>query len=140
VVEDGSPVLARRAPDTLAQPVAPSLSPSQVEAEVSVTPEALAERLLGTPVPTPATGRQIETLIAQHAVNLELDGRFLLQYLVRYGAPTQLDVRLPDGTTGWRTVEHGELDGGVLHAWCPAEATYLRLPLSSITRARTRHA
>jgi hypothetical protein len=105
--------------------------------DVSVTPEALAERLLGTPVPTPATGRQVDALITEHAIDLGLDGRFMVQYLVRYGAPTHLNVRLPDGTTRWRKLERGELVGDVLHAWCPAEATYVQVPLSSITQARS---
>jgi hypothetical protein len=123
-----------------------SPSGSQVEPErsatqaVAVSPEVLAERLLGTPVPILASGRQIEALIAEHSIELDVEGRFLLQYLVRYGAPTQLNVRSLDGSTRWRTLERGELDGPVLHAWCSAEATYVQVPLSSIIQARNRSA
>jgi hypothetical protein len=102
-----------------------------------VDPLELAARLQAAAAPAePMSEHQARAMIAKHAAQLSVTEQFNLQYLVSYGLSTRVEATVDGGATRLWTLEKGELDGDVLHAWCPDVGDYETLPLSAITKVR----
>jgi hypothetical protein len=95
----------------------------------------LAAHLRTTEIPEPMSERETEAAIARWAGQLPAADRFNLGYLICYGTPMQVRVRVDDGAVTW-SLESGELTGETLFGWRPETQNYQRVPLSSIVRVR----
>lgn len=138
---DGVPAIARMAPASSETPAIPvqAVTSSQrgdVSTGTGVSPDELAGRLMSAPNYRRVTAYEVEAVISQGTPLLTRGDRFNLQYLVVYGMPATVEATDDDGTITRWDMEHGELDGETLDAWCPDLGDYQRVPLSNIARVR----
>ena len=76
--------------------------------------------------------QDVQARIARHATRLASYDRFNLQYLICHGIPVRVQIKHDQGGTERCSLESGELEACVLHAWCSTTQDYRRLRLSSL--------
>jgi Helicase conserved C-terminal domain len=100
-----------------------------------IDPGELAVRLRGATGPSePMSEYDIRAMIAKHTPRLSFSERYRLQHLVQYGYVTRISSTVDGGRTALWTLEKGELDGELLHAWCADANDYKTFRLSAITK------